>query len=77
MFKNLLKQDKGGNYLILDVKIKYIFHFYSSKLMVQTISLIEDMYSFQHIILGSDLNLIFDKDLDSMNYKHLSNLKLD
>ena len=38
-------------------------------------SLIEDMYSSQHIILGGDFNLIFDKDMDSMNYKHLNNPK--
>ena len=46
-------------------------HFFFSTL----ISLIEDMDSAQHFMLGGDFNLIFDKDMDSMNYKHLNNPK--
>ena len=79
-----MKQDEGGNYIILDVKIEDIpfllINIYGpnndTPIFFSTlISLIVDMYSSQHIILGGDFNLIFDKDMDSMNYKHLNNPK--
>jgi hypothetical protein len=34
---------------------------------------IEQIYCSQRIVIGGDFNLIFDKDLDSMNYKYLNN----
>lgn len=37
--------------------------------------MIQDIYSKQHIVIGGDFNLVFDKDLDSMNYKNLNNPK--
>lgn len=30
----------------------------------------------QHIIIGGDFNLVMNKDLDFMNYKHLNNPKV-
>lgn len=84
-FKSLnVIQDDSGNYLILVVEIEDIPfilintygpnndrpQFYS-----ELKSKIEDIYTSQHIILGGDFNLILDKDLDSLYYQNLNNLK--
>lgn len=36
---------------------------------------IDSYLNTQHIIIGGDFNLVMNKDLDSMNYKHLNNPK--
>lgn len=42
---------------------------------INLLNKIQDIYSNQHIVIGGDFNLVFDKDLDSMNYKNLNNPK--
>lgn len=37
--------------------------------------LIENLFTNQHIVLGGDFNSIFNKNLDSVNYKGLNNPK--
>ena len=75
-------KDENGNYLILDATVENmpllliniygpnsdIPNFYASLM-----DKIVDCLNTQYIIIGGDFNLVIDKDLDSMNYKHLNN----
>ena len=73
-----MKQDEGGNYIILNVKIEdipflliniYVPNNDTSNFFPTLIRLIEEMYSTRHIILGGDFSLIFD--IDSMTHTFL------
>ena len=39
----------------------------------QLLEQIEGAHSFQYIIIGGDINLVLDQDLDTMNYKKENN----
>ena len=75
-------KDNDGNYLILDVLVENIqfllVNIYGPNsdrpnFYLSLKNKIEQIYCSQHIVIGGDFNLIFDKDLDSMNYKYLNN----
>ena len=78
-----MKQYEGGNYIIFDVKIEDIplllinikGQINDTIFFPNLISLFENMYSSHHIIFEGNFNLIFDKDVASMIYKQLNNLK--
>ena len=75
-------KDENRNYLILDATVEIvpllliniygpnsdIPNFYASLM-----DKIVDCLNTQYIIIGGDFNLVINKDLDSMNYKHLDN----
>lgn len=80
---NIDKYD-SGNYLILDTTVENMHlllvniygpnsdtpYFYS-----ELKNKIDSYLNTQHIIIGGDFNIVMNKDLDSMNYKHLNNPK--
>lgn len=77
-------KDDDGNFLLLDVTIDslsfLLINIYgpnvdSPAFYINLLNMIQDIYSKQHIVIGGDFNLVFDKDLDSMNYKNLNNPK--
>lgn len=77
-------KDDSGNYIILDATVEGIsfllINIYGPNsdtpdFYMNIQNKIEEMYSSQHIVIGGDFNLILNKELDSMNYKHLNNPK--
>nr|XP_034320385.1 uncharacterized protein LOC105331900 isoform X1 [Crassostrea gigas] len=77
-------KDDSGNFLILDVSVDdlhvLLVNVYGPNLDTPTfytnlLQHIENLFTNQRIVLGGDFNLIFDKELDSMNYKSLNNPK--
>lgn len=77
-------KDDNGNFLILDVSVDdlhvLLVNLYGPYLdtpafYTNLFQHIENLFTNQHIVLGGDFNLIFDKELDSMNYKSLNNTK--
>lgn len=75
-------RDDDGNYLILD-GIVDILQFLLINIYCQNsdkpelLNILQDIYSSQYIILSADFNLILNKELDSVNHLHHSNLNLD
>lgn len=77
-------KDSDGNFLLSDVTIEslsfLLINIYwpnldSPAFYINLLNKIQDIYSNQHIVIGGGFNLVFDKDLDSMNYKNLNNSK--